>query len=210
MLLLSMGKSVLITSYTNSAVDNIMLKLADMGAKMLRLGRAEGVHPDMHKFMLGSPAYPDRSATSLKRLMRDANLVTVLLSDRFTQHGHTSSLSWLNCELEKFCGPFCQELSTVYEILLSFKLASWSWAKSHLLDAEATILKQKIWACTLHSAENGKVLTSLQKPTEFWVSFVSPHLWSTIFYWSHRLCRWAVLPWVWIVPFWRTRSLTCA
>ena len=55
MLLLAMGKSVLLTSYTNSAVDNVMLKLAACGAKMLRLGRTESMHPEMRPYALGGP-----------------------------------------------------------------------------------------------------------------------------------------------------------
>ena len=36
--LVEIGKSVLLTSYTHTAVDNILLKIKNDGIKMLRLG----------------------------------------------------------------------------------------------------------------------------------------------------------------------------
>ncbi|XP_060698287.1 DNA replication ATP-dependent helicase/nuclease DNA2 isoform X2 [Hemiscyllium ocellatum] len=44
------GFSVLLTSYTHSAVDNILLKLARFKVGFLRLGRYQKVHPDIQKF----------------------------------------------------------------------------------------------------------------------------------------------------------------
>ncbi|XP_072414096.1 DNA replication ATP-dependent helicase/nuclease DNA2 isoform X2 [Chiloscyllium punctatum] len=44
------GFSVLLTSYTHSAVDNILLKLARFKVGFLRLGRYQKVHPDIRKF----------------------------------------------------------------------------------------------------------------------------------------------------------------
>lgn len=41
------GFSVLLTSYTHSAVDNILLKLRRFKVGFLRLGRAQKVHPDI-------------------------------------------------------------------------------------------------------------------------------------------------------------------
>lgn len=45
--LVEAGKSVLLTSYTHSAVDTILLKLARHNIKILRLGNASKVHPDV-------------------------------------------------------------------------------------------------------------------------------------------------------------------
>ncbi|TFK52072.1 Dna2-domain-containing protein [Heliocybe sulcata] len=50
--LVSSGKTVLLTSYTHSAVDNILLKLkgnVDFG--ILRLGNMDKIHPDVHEFI---------------------------------------------------------------------------------------------------------------------------------------------------------------
>eukprot|EP00904_Undaria_pinnatifida_P014250 jgi/Undpi1/9956/HiC_scaffold_28.g12410.m1 len=43
--LLARGASVLITSYTHSAVDNLLLKLIEEGVPCLRVGRPASVHP---------------------------------------------------------------------------------------------------------------------------------------------------------------------
>ncbi|XP_008495874.2 DNA replication ATP-dependent helicase/nuclease DNA2 [Calypte anna] len=44
------GFTVLLTSFTHTAVDNILLKLAKFKVGFLRLGRAQKVHPDIRKF----------------------------------------------------------------------------------------------------------------------------------------------------------------
>lgn len=43
--LASRGKSVLLTSYTHTAVDNVLLKLRDLGVPFLRLGPILQIHP---------------------------------------------------------------------------------------------------------------------------------------------------------------------
>ncbi|KAH7929561.1 Dna2-domain-containing protein [Leucogyrophana mollusca] len=50
--LVGMGRSVLLTSYTHSAVDTILLKLKDVDFGVLRLGNVDKVHPDVRKFTL--------------------------------------------------------------------------------------------------------------------------------------------------------------
>lgn len=45
-ILASAGKSILLTSYTHSAVDNILLKLKDTNIKIARLGMKHRIHPD--------------------------------------------------------------------------------------------------------------------------------------------------------------------
>ncbi|XP_036885218.1 DNA replication ATP-dependent helicase/nuclease DNA2 [Sturnira hondurensis] len=49
-ILYTCGFSVLLTSYTHSAVDNILLKLAKFKIGFLRLGQPQKVHPDIQKF----------------------------------------------------------------------------------------------------------------------------------------------------------------
>nr|XP_042712881.1 DNA replication ATP-dependent helicase/nuclease DNA2 isoform X1 [Chrysemys picta bellii] len=49
-ILYACGFSVLLTSFTHTAVDNILLKLARFKVGFLRLGRAQKVHPDIRKF----------------------------------------------------------------------------------------------------------------------------------------------------------------
>ncbi|XP_069501087.1 DNA replication ATP-dependent helicase/nuclease DNA2 [Ambystoma mexicanum] len=49
-ILYACGFSVLLTSYTHSAVDNILLKLTKFKVGFLRLGQAQKVHPDVKRF----------------------------------------------------------------------------------------------------------------------------------------------------------------
>uniref|UniRef100_F7IQ53 DNA replication ATP-dependent helicase/nuclease n=1 Tax=Callithrix jacchus TaxID=9483 RepID=F7IQ53_CALJA len=49
-ILYACGFSVLLTSYTHSAVDNILLKLAKFKIGFLRLGQTQKVHPAIQKF----------------------------------------------------------------------------------------------------------------------------------------------------------------
>ena len=76
MALLHLGKSVLVSAYTNSAVDTILVKLAALGAPILRIGRSETVHPAVKGYTLGSGRYPDVSAAGLKKIAHEAVLVT--------------------------------------------------------------------------------------------------------------------------------------
>ncbi|EZF34348.1 hypothetical protein H101_02103 [Trichophyton interdigitale H6] len=48
--LVSQGKSVLLTSYTHTAVDNILLKIRDDKFRILRLGTPSKVHPEVQQF----------------------------------------------------------------------------------------------------------------------------------------------------------------
>ncbi|KIM55426.1 hypothetical protein SCLCIDRAFT_17374 [Scleroderma citrinum Foug A] len=59
-----MGKTVLLTSYTHSAVDTIVLKLKDDDYGILRLGNVDKVHPDVRKFTLSAR----KAATTIEQL----------------------------------------------------------------------------------------------------------------------------------------------
>jgi DNA replication ATP-dependent helicase Dna2 len=48
--LVAKGKSVLLTSYTHTAVDNILLKIREDDIDILRLGAAAKIHPDVREF----------------------------------------------------------------------------------------------------------------------------------------------------------------
>ncbi|KAH9923850.1 Dna2-domain-containing protein [Fomitopsis serialis] len=64
-MLVSLGKTVLLASYTHSAVDTILLKLkhvADFG--ILRIGNLDKMHPDVHEFTLANR----RVATTMEQL----------------------------------------------------------------------------------------------------------------------------------------------
>jgi DNA replication ATP-dependent helicase Dna2 len=46
-LLVKVGQSVLVTSHTHSAVDNVLLKLAARNVDLLRLGSSSRIHPQL-------------------------------------------------------------------------------------------------------------------------------------------------------------------
>ena len=51
-LLVSLGRRVLLTAHTHSAVDNLMLKLLDHHVPLLRIGASSKVHPRLHPHTL--------------------------------------------------------------------------------------------------------------------------------------------------------------
>ena len=74
--LVQRGASVLLTSYTNSAVDNILLRLKAAGIHFLRLGRPESVHPALRDRVPGGDAFPDVSVAGLRHLRRTVKVVS--------------------------------------------------------------------------------------------------------------------------------------
>ncbi|KAK9824153.1 hypothetical protein WJX72_008129 [[Myrmecia] bisecta] len=73
--LVSCGCSVLLTSYTNSAVDNILLKLIDAKVSFVRLGRPDTVHPAVRPYLVGGEQHPDTSVAGRQRLAATASVV---------------------------------------------------------------------------------------------------------------------------------------
>lgn len=69
------GKSVLLSSYTNSAVDTVLFKLLQEGVQFLRLGRREAVSPLLQRWVLGGAQYPDTSVQALRQLSQSAQVV---------------------------------------------------------------------------------------------------------------------------------------
>ncbi|GAO46682.1 hypothetical protein G7K_0906-t1 [Saitoella complicata NRRL Y-17804] len=71
--LTAQGKSILLTSYTHTAVDNILLKIKDDGLNILRLGGSAKVHPDVKQFTAG--AAKATTFMELNRLYNEPNIV---------------------------------------------------------------------------------------------------------------------------------------
>ncbi|CCH59616.1 hypothetical protein TBLA_0B08000 [Henningerozyma blattae CBS 6284] len=68
-ILVAAGKSVLLTSYTHSAVDNIILKLKNIKkSQLVRLGSPNKIHPKVLKFI---PAY--ENSETFNEIMNDIN-----------------------------------------------------------------------------------------------------------------------------------------
>ncbi|KAL1745905.1 DNA replication factor Dna2-domain-containing protein [Schizophyllum fasciatum] len=79
--LVSLGKSVLLTSYTHSAVDTILRKLkgdADFG--ILRLGNIDKVHPDVREYTLSARRAPTTIEQLEFQLMNPPVVATTCLS----------------------------------------------------------------------------------------------------------------------------------
>ncbi|KAL1644659.1 DNA replication endonuclease-helicase Dna2 [Diplodia intermedia] len=72
--LVARGKSVLLTSYTHTAVDNILLKIRNDGIGILRLGAAAKIHPEVHEFATVA-AHPSNTLEELERSWQDPPVV---------------------------------------------------------------------------------------------------------------------------------------
>lgn len=72
-----MKKSILITSHTNSAVDNILLRLKEKRMKFMRLGSATKVHPSLRDFQESSLIVNCKSVDDLEKIYAQQNIVAV-------------------------------------------------------------------------------------------------------------------------------------
>ncbi|KAL7342171.1 AAA domain-containing protein [Rhodotorula toruloides] len=70
------GRSILLTSYTHSAVDNILLKVKDAGLSILRLGNRDKVLPSLHPFTLTSEDYAHSLSDIDNKLLRPQIVAT--------------------------------------------------------------------------------------------------------------------------------------
>ncbi|CRG84877.1 DNA replication ATP-dependent helicase Dna2 [Talaromyces islandicus] len=72
--LVSQGKSVLLTSYTHTAVDNILLKIRDDNIRILRLGATAKVHPEVQQFA-DLASTPKTTIEELKKSYEESTVV---------------------------------------------------------------------------------------------------------------------------------------
>ncbi|KAF9895416.1 Tripartite DNA replication factor [Aspergillus nanangensis] len=68
------GKSVLLTSYTHTAVDNILLKIREDNIRILRVGAATKIHPEVQEFA-DLAATPKQTMEELKAAYEDSQVV---------------------------------------------------------------------------------------------------------------------------------------
>lgn len=74
--LAAIGKRVLLSSYTNSAVDNVLTKLARSGyTNFVRVGRKDRVHQDVHDNVLGSEKFPINTTSDLLHIVHTVPIV---------------------------------------------------------------------------------------------------------------------------------------
>lgn len=76
--IVAQGKSVLLTSYTHTAVDNILLKLRNDGAGIFRLGAVAKVHPEVQDFA-DLAGMPIKTVEDLKRCYAHPIVATTCL-----------------------------------------------------------------------------------------------------------------------------------
>lgn len=82
-MLVQSKKTVLLTSYTNSAVDNILLKVKELGVDFLRIGNASRMHPYIRDYVPGSDKKPVKSYDDYKEVfMKPYVVATTCLSIR--------------------------------------------------------------------------------------------------------------------------------
>ncbi|KAK0443455.1 AAA domain-containing protein [Armillaria borealis] len=83
----AMGKTVLLTSYTHSAVDNILLKLKDADFSILRLGNTDKVHPEIRAMTLSSKREPTTVEQLEFQIMTPPVVATTCLSiDKYVRN----------------------------------------------------------------------------------------------------------------------------
>ncbi|OIW07362.1 hypothetical protein TanjilG_10197 [Lupinus angustifolius] len=73
--LLIRGTSILLTAYTNSAVDNLLIKLKAQGIDFVRIGRAEAVHEDVREHCLSATHV--KSVEDIKIRLEQVKVVAV-------------------------------------------------------------------------------------------------------------------------------------
>ncbi|KAM0786874.1 hypothetical protein ACM66B_002299 [Microbotryomycetes sp. NB124-2] len=73
------GKSILLTAYTHSAVDNVLLKLADSSLSILRLGNRDKIMPQLHHHTL-DPANMPQTLTQVDNLLMMPQVVATTCS----------------------------------------------------------------------------------------------------------------------------------
>ena len=76
--LVAQGKSVLLTSYTHTAVDNILLKLRADGIGIFRLGTVAKVHPEVQEFA-NLAGYPLKTIEDIKKCYLQPIVATTCL-----------------------------------------------------------------------------------------------------------------------------------
>ncbi|KAK9846251.1 hypothetical protein WJX81_000082 [Elliptochloris bilobata] len=73
--LVAARRSVLLSAYTNSAVDNVLLKLVEAGVAFVRLGRPGAVHPALQGYLPGGVHNPGASVAACRQLALTARVV---------------------------------------------------------------------------------------------------------------------------------------
>ncbi|CAI9714834.1 Hypothetical predicted protein [Octopus vulgaris] len=74
-MLVASGVSILVASFTHSAVDNILLKLRKEKIQFLRMGRKDRIHPDIYPYSADELTKNAKSVQELKTVYESMNVV---------------------------------------------------------------------------------------------------------------------------------------
>lgn len=75
--LMALKKTILITSHTNSAVDNLLIRLKDYGCKFMRIGPISRVHPDLRSFHESVLIENCESVDELEQIYNECSIIGV-------------------------------------------------------------------------------------------------------------------------------------
>lgn len=119
--LVAQGKSALLTSYTNSAVDNVLLKLLQEGVHFLRLGRTESVHPMLQGWIVGGGKYPDTSVKALTHLSQSTQVVRLPIGIMCCWHSldMTHQACWHSNRIQQQSQENCGKMLTLQLLVTS-------------------------------------------------------------------------------------------
>ena len=74
-ILLSRGKTVLVTSHTNTAVDNILARLIEKNVDFIRIGNKKSVSKEVQPYMIGGDRHPVDGMEGLREVMENVRVL---------------------------------------------------------------------------------------------------------------------------------------
>lgn len=75
--LMALKKTILITSHTNSAVDNLLMRIKDFGFKFMRIGSISRVHADLRKYHESVLIKDCKSVDDLEEIYNECSIIGV-------------------------------------------------------------------------------------------------------------------------------------
>ena len=106
--LVTLGHSVLVSSHTHSAVDNILVRLKCIGVDFIRIGTAANVHREIQDRVLGADGpYCDTSTSALDRMQKEIKVVTANQIGKGVDRDPSTVSGW--CDLSGCSASASQE-----------------------------------------------------------------------------------------------------
>lgn len=70
------GSAIIVTAYTNRAVDEICAKLVDNGIDFMRIGTSLGCNPEYRRFLQSAKVEKCRTVTEVRQLLKSTRVIT--------------------------------------------------------------------------------------------------------------------------------------